>query len=325
MECLHRHRERHPVTGSVTRLTVGAAAERVQRDDAVHALHEPRAMSTDTSLLVRRLRGLPVVRGAARARRTVVELVRIRREARRARTRPDDFDRALGVQTRVAVGVGDLCRIILRGGHEHEPSPPARFREIVGALDVRFAETVFVDYGSGAGRAVVLASEFPFKAVVGVELSPALHARAQAAVAATRADARRAPISLVCGDVLEFPPPPDPLVIYLYNPFGPRAMPRVVAGIEASLHRWPRPITIVACFCDRDSRPILERSRAFRTVRSERDVLVLRDLVTSPATVTLPAASAEAPAGTTPAPDRWRALRCLGGRRRRRVPPEEAR
>lgn len=221
------------------------------------------------------------IRTAARGRRTLLELVRIRREARRARTTPDDFDRSLGVQTRVAVGVADLYRVIRRGGHEHEPSPPARFREIIGSLDVRFEETVFVDYGSGAGRAVALASEFPFKAVVGVELAPALHTLAQANVAAIRATGRcRAPITLVCADATAYAPPSDPLLIYLYNPFGPRAMRRVVAGIEASLGHRPRPVTIVACFCDRDARPILEGSRVFRTTRSERDVLVLRDLVT---------------------------------------------
>ena len=238
-------------------------------------------LSSASSPLVRRLRGMPPIRAAARGRRTLLELVRIRREARRARTTPDEFDRALGVQTRVAVGFADLYRVVRRGGHQHEPSPPVRFREVIGSLDVRFEETVFVDYGSGAGRAVALASELPFKAVVGVELAPALHALAQANAAVIRATGRcRAPIRLVCADATAYAPPPDPLVIYLYNPFAPRAMRRVVAGIEASLGRRPRPVTIVAFFCDRDARPILESSRAFRATRSERDVLVLRDRVT---------------------------------------------
>ena len=71
-------------------------------------------------------------------------------------------------------------------------------------------DTVFVDCGSGAGRAVALASAFPFKEVIGVELSPALHARAQATVAAIQAaDGRWAPVRLVCGDITTYALPPE--------------------------------------------------------------------------------------------------------------------
>jgi SAM-dependent methyltransferase len=239
-------------------------------------------MLDSASSPLRRLRDLPVVREAASARYTVAEAIRIRRAARRARTSPDDFDRVWGVQTRVALGLIEFCRILGHGGHDHEPSPPARFLQIVGSLDVRFEDTVFVDCGSGAGRAVALASAFPFKEVIGVELSPALHARAQATVAAIQgADGRWAPVRLVCGDITTYALPPEPLVIYLYNPFGPRPMRRLLAGIEASLGRRPRPVTLVAFFCNHNVRPVLDASPVFRTVRRTRDVLVLRDRISA--------------------------------------------
>jgi hypothetical protein len=112
-------------------------------------------------------------------------------------------------------------------------------------------------------------------------LTAALHTRAQATVAGIqRADRPRAPISLICADVRRYELPQDPLVIYVCNAFGPRLMPRVVARVAASLRRRPRPITIVGLLCDRDSRPILERAPLFRPVRSDRDVLVLRDVLT---------------------------------------------
>ena len=230
---------------------------------------------------MRRLRGWPVIRGAEPRATEADRTVRIRREADRSRGAPDEFDRAFGVETRLAISLADLCRIIVRGGNEHEPSPPDLVREVIASLDVNFPETVFIDYGSGAGRVVALASEFPFKTVIGVELTAALHARAQATVAAIRRASRpRAPISLICADVTRYELPQEPLVIYMYNVFGPRLMPQVVAGIAASLRLRPRLVTIVALFCDRYSRPILERAPLFRPVRSERDILVLRDVLT---------------------------------------------
>ena len=93
-----------------------------------------------------------------------------------------------------------------------------------------------------------------------------------------RADRPRAPISLICADVRRYEV--DPLVIYVYNTFGPRLMPQVVAGITASLRLRPPPITIVRLFCDRNSRPILERAPLFRPVKNDRDVFVLRDVLT---------------------------------------------
>jgi len=220
-----------------------------------------------------------------------MQTVRIRVQACRAGMMGDEFDRAFGVKTRVAMSLRDLYRISRRGGHDHEPTAPARFREVLGALPTPLQEAVFVDYGSGAGRAVLLASQFPFKEVVGVEMSPGLHARALANVRtfASLSDGA-APIRLVCADARTFELPPDtPAVLYFYNSFGLAAMRRVLARIETSLTRSPRPVTLIAFYCDYETRTLMEQSRMFRVLSAERGVTVLRSLCAEPATGARPA------------------------------------
>ena len=41
-------------------------------------------------------------------------------------------------------------------------------------LDVDHSEFTFVDYGLGKGRVLMLATEYPFKRIVGVEFSESL-------------------------------------------------------------------------------------------------------------------------------------------------------
>jgi tRNA G46 methylase TrmB len=48
---------------------------------------------------------------------------------------------------------------------------------MVSRLNISFEDFTFFDFGSGKGRALHLASEFPFKNIIGVEFSSKLHAR----------------------------------------------------------------------------------------------------------------------------------------------------
>lgn len=50
----------------------------------------------------------------------------------------------------------------------------ARFRALMASLSAPVDELTFVDLGAGKGRAMLLASELPFRRIVGVEFSPEL-------------------------------------------------------------------------------------------------------------------------------------------------------
>jgi SAM-dependent methyltransferase len=90
----------------------------------------------------------------------------------------------------------------------------------------------FVDFGCGKGRPLIVASEYPFRRIVGVELSPALCEIARrngARISALHPERR--PIEIVEGNVLDFEIPPGLVVIYLYNSFYAPLMKQVAAKV----------------------------------------------------------------------------------------------
>ena len=81
------------------------------------------------------------------------------------------------------------------------------------------------DYGSGKGRVLMLAAEYPFKRIVGVEFAKSLHDISQENVATLGSEAGR--IETFHADATEFDPPTDPLVLYFFHPFGVPALKQV--------------------------------------------------------------------------------------------------
>lgn len=128
----------------------------------------------------------------------------------------------------------------------YQPIQIPVFRDVMRALPVAPSRYVFVDYGSGKGRAVLLAALYGFARVIGIELAPGLHATACANLAHfLRARPHAPPIELLCEDAARYALPPVDAVCFLYNPFDALVMQRVLANIEASVIRDPRSLWVV--------------------------------------------------------------------------------
>jgi hypothetical protein len=102
-------------------------------------------------------------------------------------------------------------------------------------------DDVFVDLGSGMGRAVCAAASSLIRAAVGVEIDPELHHLARANVARVRG--RRAPIRLHHQSATDFDYS-EATILTFFNPFGPATMRTVLGKIRASLEKRPRPLRI---------------------------------------------------------------------------------
>ena len=75
--------------------------------------------------------------------------------------------------------VGWRARLLGVFHSPYQPTEPELFREMMGALPIELERFTFVDIGSGKGRTLLMASEFPFKRIVGVELMEELHRAAE--------------------------------------------------------------------------------------------------------------------------------------------------
>ena len=114
------------------------------------------------------------------------------------------------------------------------------------SLPLRHEDFTFVDFGSGKGRAVLVASRYPFRKVVGVEYSAQLSDIARHNVSRfPKAEKRCKEVELVCADAARCPIPQGPLVIYLYNPFGKAVMTQLVQNVSASIQEDPRRILVL--------------------------------------------------------------------------------
>ena len=154
------------------------------------------------------------------------------------------FDVEFGVRTS-----GLIAGRYLKSGHPHDRHntayygvAPSVFQGLVKRWRrsrplAAMEEYTFVDVGAGMGRAVLLASEMNFKAVVGVELHPTLAGIARKNIAVwrgagplgrLRAGSAGAPMKMICGDALEFRWPKGPCVAFLFNPFGATVMRRLL-------------------------------------------------------------------------------------------------
>ena len=98
---------------------------------------------------------------------------------------------------------------------DYQPVDPDVFRAALAHIEEDFSRCTFIDLGCGKGRALLLAEEYDFGKIVGVEFSRRL--AKIAATNAARIGSQR--ILVVRSDARQFQFPPDPLVVFLYNPF----------------------------------------------------------------------------------------------------------
>ena len=107
-------------------------------------------------------------------------------------------------------------------------------------------EFTFVDYGSGKGRVILMASEFPFRSVVGVEFSAALHQLACENIKTFRSPHQMCrDVTSGCLDAKDFRLPDGPVIAFFFNPFDGVIMNRVLSHIEESVDRNPRDLLCI--------------------------------------------------------------------------------
>jgi SAM-dependent methyltransferase len=117
---------------------------------------------------------------------------------------------------------------------------------MLGGLKIKFSDFTFIDLGSGKGRTLLMASDYPFRRIVGVELLPQLNNVARENLRKYRSEKQKCfALGSICGDAQEFEFPAEATVLYLFNPLPEAGLERVIAKLERSLAEHPRKLIVL--------------------------------------------------------------------------------
>lgn len=162
------------------------------------------------------------------------------------------FHRAYSARWERRLGVATAGDHLLRAegldraeNHDHSASSVLDLKRALALASPAPERDVFIDFGSGKGRAVLVAAGLPFRRVIGVELSPQLSAISSENLqrARPRLKCQEVKIETIGADRFEIPA--DANVLYFYNPFGGSVMVGVIENLQRSLLAAPRHVTIV--------------------------------------------------------------------------------
>jgi predicted RNA methylase len=158
----------------------------------------------------------------------------------KARTMVHPFDREHGLETS---GLILAWRLGVKHRHAEFATgymgvPPSRMRAVLerwrstpGTMPTEVC--AFVDVGCGKGRALLLASEMPFREVMGVELAGDLVTIARRNVARWNLVGRPcSSVKVVHADATEVELPEGALLVYLFNPFGAPVLRRMLQRLQ---------------------------------------------------------------------------------------------
>jgi len=91
----------------------------------------------------------------------------------------------------------------------------------------------------------LLASEYPFRKILGLEFSRELHDVAVANIGHFRNDAQKCSlIESRVMDFVEFEFPDEPLVLYFFDPSDEKVIGRVMKNLEQSARKHPRQVYV---------------------------------------------------------------------------------
>jgi SAM-dependent methyltransferase len=103
---------------------------------------------------------------------------------------------------------------------------PAEFNQAMRLLQISPSDHTFIDLGSGKGRVLIMAGEYSFRRIIGIEFSPELCAIARKNLAITHTHAE-----VICQSAIDFEFPLEPSVIFMCNPFFAEVMKPVISHI----------------------------------------------------------------------------------------------
>lgn len=157
------------------------------------------------------------------------------------------FDFLHGSQTNGTVSLNNvtICGQNKHLGRQYEGTRARALRALLRTCNFPEA-SVFVDFGCGKGKALLIASNYLFKRIVGIDFSPELCEIAKNNVRAyTMKRGASMEINVIACDAAAYEIKDDENVFYFFNPFKACLLEQVVNNIAISFTRHRRPVWII--------------------------------------------------------------------------------
>jgi hypothetical protein len=169
------------------------------------------------------------------------------------REEEEDFDGIYGTRTSLIISQFEMPENIsidrLFNSSRFHPSPVLTVQfalEMLEEFGIRYEDFVFIDIGTGTGRNLLLASAYPFKRMIGVEISTFLCDIARENIRSYDAfNGKPCGAELYCQDILEFSLPDNDLVLYFWEPFKDKVANPFIEKIEELIREKKRRVVLI--------------------------------------------------------------------------------
>ncbi len=158
------------------------------------------------------------------------------------------FDNKYGVETRKSIPLSKLTikSVNKCNGIDYDPVNYFILRDIFVSLSPCFNRGNFVDFGSGKGRVMLLASQYGFEKIIGVEFSKKLCDICKNNLCKTSEwNERKNKFQIENIDAEKYYPNKNDRVFFFFNPFKGRVLDSVLDNIDASLREHERDIMLI--------------------------------------------------------------------------------
>lgn len=162
-----------------------------------------------------------------------------------------EFDARHGTDTAEEIRLDDTgvsAEDASHGQTIYRPVWESEFHAALAILKISFEGFTFVDIGSGKGKMLMLAAEYPFARIVGVEYSPGLNAIAQRNLAIFHSATQRcSALEAILGNALEWDLPKGAVVCLVFNALDAETMRAFVKHVEGDLFSRAEPAYLIYC------------------------------------------------------------------------------
>jgi predicted RNA methylase len=154
------------------------------------------------------------------------------------------FDLYYGTSTGGAVPATLEAWDLSSGGFPYQGSQWPAVSQALAELRPNDSE-VFVDFGAGKGKALVMAGRLPYRRVVGVEMDSELAGIARRNIARVQPRLRAGLVECEIASALDWEFPDDASTVFMYNPFFGPTFRGALTRVFDSYDRNPRRLHIV--------------------------------------------------------------------------------